>query len=181
MMSLIVVAALLACTSATFYKGNFGPQSGYQRFEGYGPMNSNFGMMRYGNQYDMFKGGYLNNDGVGGFQNRGLNSGYKKGGTGGYFKDGNVGYQKGGMRGQFNGGNIGYQKGGMGGQINGGTGGYMKDMMDSGLYPSGFEGWNSFGSGLGMQGLGGYPKFGNNGFGKMGGFLGTNGLKKGGY
>lgn len=144
--------------------------------------------MGYGNQYDMFNGGYLNG-GVGGFQNRGLNSGYQKGGIGGYFKGGiggqfnggNIGYQKGGMEGQFKGGNVGYQKGGIGGQINGGTGGYLKDMMDSGLYPSGFEGWNSFGSGLGMgmQGLGGYPQFGNNGFGKMGGSFGTKGLKKG--
>ncbi|XP_071160576.1 uncharacterized protein [Mytilus edulis] len=158
MLSSVVVAILFACVSATFYKGNFGPQSGYQRFGGYGPMNSNFGMIGYENQYDMFNGGYLN-DGAGGFQNHGLMGGYLKVGIGGYFK------------------------GGMGGQFNDGNGGYLKGMMDSGAYPSEFEGWNNHGAGLGMgiQDFGSYPIFRNNGFGNMGGAYGIKGFKKGSY
>ncbi|XP_052105632.1 uncharacterized protein LOC127738430 isoform X2 [Mytilus californianus] len=166
MLSSVVVATLLACVSATFYKGGFGPQSGYQKFGGYGPMNSNIGMMGYGNQYDMFNGRYPSG-GIGGFQNRGVMGGYQKGGIGGYFKGGNGGYQKGGIIGHFN-------------AVNGG---YLKGMMDSGLYPSGFEGWNNHGAvlGMGMEGFGSYPIFGNNGFGKIGGAYGIKGFKKGSY
>ncbi|XP_063425691.1 eggshell protein-like [Mytilus trossulus] len=153
MLSSVVVTTLFACVSATFYKGSFEPQSGYQRFVGYGPMNSNFGMMGYGNQNDMFNDGYLN-VGVGGFQNRGLMGGYQKGGLGGYFK--------GGMGGQFNGGNIGHYKG----------------IMDFG-----FEGWNNHDDGFGMgnQDFGSYPIFLNNGLGNMGGAYGIKGFKTGSY
>lgn len=57
----------------------------------------------------------------------------------------------------------------MGGQVNDGNAGYLKEMMDSGFYPSGFEGLNNHGAGFEMrvQDLGGNPKFGNNGYQKV--------------
>lgn len=81
------------------------------------------------------------------------------------FNTGMGGYKKGGLMG-------GYKKGGMGGYLKGGKG-----MMNSGFYPR-FGGVNSYASGFGMdfQGLGGYPKFGNGGFGSMGGPYGIKGF-----
>ena len=154
----------LKCFNLVFAVDNFR----HNYLEGYRPMSSKgfLNMQGLGNQLGMFNGKYPN----GGIAMKGGFMGYPKIGF-----DGKVGYPKSGLiKGGF--------QNGMSEHFNGGNGGYLNEMLSSGLYPAGFDGWNSFANdfGLGFQGFGGYPN-NRRGFGSNQRTYRIKGFKKGNF